>query len=299
MTNHAEISPFREWWQHTFGKWLNIVVYWKTRRAILTEPEITLSTRSTELRIGPFQFAMQSVFFVPLIISIMGSSLLLFSETPKDPMEQLLDQVEESAEWPPDYEPLFGIESDKSRYELTKIGKRGIGIMEKSAPVLVSLAIIVAVTLTKLFFRRWSGDFPLVAQLDRVYLYCVGTRLFIPVTLYGLFMYVTETMMLYGLWPVIDIHEPYTFWDLVVLNPLFLAWNAVRITIAVWIVMALWKSSSVIANVLQLKGGRKGRPVRGRRSVAIRLFGAQLITLFVARLVYGGIFIVYYVLHTT
>ena len=299
MTNQAEISPAREWWQHTFGKWLNIVVYWKTRRAILTEPELTLSTRSAELRIGPFQFAMQSVLFVPLLISILGSSLLLFSEVPEDPMQQMFDQVEESAEWPPDYEPLFGIESSKSRYDVTRIGKRGIEIMEKSAPVLVSLAIIMAATLTRLFFRRWRDAFPLVIQLDRVYLYCVGTRLFIPVTLYGLFMYVTETMMLYELWPVVHLHEPYTFWDFLVLNPLFLAWNAVRISIAVWIVTALWKSSAVIANVLQLEGERKGRPVRGGRSVAIRLFGAQLITLFVARLAYGGIFVVYYILHAT
>jgi len=301
MTNQVGISPVREWWQHTFGKWLNVFVYWRMRRAILTDPAITLSARSKELRTGPFQFALQSIFLVPLLTSLIGWSLIFFSEVPPDYMDKLLDQVEETDEWPPDYEPLFGIESSKSRYETTKIVKRGQEIMKRSAPILVSLAIILAASLFGCFFRRWRDTFPLVAQSNRVYLYCVGARLFIPVTIYGLFMYVTEMVVRYELLPVIHTSESDKFWSLFFLlmrEPRFLAYNAVRVIIVVWIIIALWKSTAVITNVLQLKGERKGRLVRGRRSVVISLFGAQLITLFVARLVYVSIFIVYYVLHT-
>ena len=63
------------------------------------------------------------------------------------------------------------------------------------------------------------------------------------------------------------------------------------------VIIGLWKSTAVIANVLQLKGKRKVKLVQGRRPVVIRLVVAQLITLFAARLVYVGILIVYFVLH--
>ena len=165
--------------------------------------------------------------------------------------------------------------------------------MMSSVPILISLAIIMVASLFRFFFKRWQDTFPLVKQSDRVYLYCVGARLFIPVTIYGLFMYVTEMVMRYQLLTVTDIHEYYTFGSQLAL----LAWYTVRLFIIGWMILALWNSTAAITNCLQLKGDRKGRRVRGRSAVAIRLFSAQHITLFVARLVFVSILIVYYALN--
>jgi hypothetical protein len=294
MTNNTEESPFREWWQHTFGKWLNVFIYWKTRRAILADPTITLSARSNELNTGPFQFALQSIFLVPLLTTFLSGSLMFFSEIPPDPIEKIIEQVDETSEWPPDYEPLFGIETGKSRYESTKVYKRGIDIMKSSVPALVSFAIIMVGFLFRRFFISWQDTYPLVKQSDRVYLYCVGARLFIPVNLFGLLLYVEEMVTRYALLTVTDAHG-YTIYGS---QSWFVTRYAVGLFFVGWIILALWNSTADIACSLQLKGERNGRRVRGRRAVAIRLFSAQLIALIVADLLYVSILIIVILLNT-
>ncbi len=303
MTDSTDTPLYREWWQHTFGSWLNVLRYLRERKSVLTDPNKVVSSEPGALETGPFLFALQSVFFVPLLTSVFNWILTFTYEIPPDIVDMLQQQSgDPTGEWPADYEPLFGIESGESRYEMVKAGKRASEITQSLAPIVVSLSILMAASLFKVFLRRWRDISPLVSKADRVYAYCVGARLFYPVMLFGLFTYLVDLEGRYRLFVGASNFDAGTVSGMFEsMSPIhqiiFVGWYAVRIGLAIWIIVALWKSAAVMTHVLQLKETTTDSFLSSTTSVAIRLLGAQLVTLLAASLAYISIFIGYYALH--
>jgi hypothetical protein len=254
-----------------------------------------------------------------LLITVFNAALTYVTEIPPDLAEQSRKEIAKThpEELPDDRESIFGIKPGKSVKKNLEILRKGEDKMEASLPVIVSLAIIMAASLFRFFFRRWKNTFPLVSQSDRIYLFCVGARLFLPVTLYGLFNYLMEMTLRYEamriylikpvntliiIWMAESVELAGFRWKILqFLSPEELAVSIVlsllRLGLLSWVVIALWKSTTVIADVLQLKGERKGRRVKGRRVVTVRLFGAQIITLITARIIYVSILLIYVAIH--
>lgn len=297
--SEARISPFWEWWDHTFGRWLNLAAYWRERRAILDEPQITISG-SGLLGSGPFKFALQSLVLVPLLTSVMSSTVSYFSEIPPEFTKKLVDEIDELEHKglaPPASQrkaaPVFGVETNSTRHEALKVFVRARDQSQKLLPFLLSLSILLSASLFKMSFRRWRKSFPLLWQADRAYLYYVGARLFVPITIFGLLSYLVELSGRYAmatsgaLVPGFYPYLPYAG----------LIWLFVKFLLAIWVFTALWSSASILSRVLAIHGERNGRLVKGRRAVALRMFAAQIIALFFVRFLESVTLFGYYALH--
>lgn len=297
----VRISPLKEWWNHTFGSWLNLAVYWRERRAILDQPKITVMPGSRTLASGSFKFALQSVVLVPLLTSVLSATLSYVSEIPPEFLEGMLEEFERMERsglpLPPSQRraaPIFGVETEATRYEALKVFIRAREQSQRLLPFLLSISIVLSASLFRMSFRRWRSDFPLVSQADRAYLYYVGARLFLPITIFGLSSYLVDMSARYAIVPFGPAFEESFSFQFPYAG---IVWLLVRLALVIWVVTALWSSTSVLSDVLNLHGKRKGRPVKGRRAVATRLFAAQVTALLFVRLVEFTVLAMYYSIH--
>ena len=298
MVDSDQPSLTREWWKHTFGSWLNIAQYWRERKVILKDPSIAVAPKSGALKTGPFLFALQSVFFVPLITAVITWSLTFLTTVPPETIDRLIAQRQKMESHAfvmrENSEPFLGIKPRGSVYDSLAVIRKADEITKGLVPILVGVAILMTASLFRMFFRRWRTTFPMLSQADRAYLYYVGARLFLPITIFGLLSYLMGMYLRFAFWPFGQINAGLTP---ILFSPIALAWTAIRTILAIWVLIVLWKSTAVLSHILGLKGKRNRKEVRGQRSVAIRLFGSLIIAIFVARMTMSIVFLTYVAIH--
>lgn len=179
----AQDSIFAEWKKSALGGFLNIVEYWKQRRAILTEPDLVFDDPEARLKIAPLAFAVRGLLMLAVVFALVSWALETFSDLPSTPLDQMISKSRTFEQKMANKQMEIGDLLDAARMrpsqELIQVKK-----IQALSQTLQTLVLPIGLTLTAYLFRRrfskYAGRAPRFKKADHAYLYWATARLFWP-----------------------------------------------------------------------------------------------------------------------
>jgi hypothetical protein len=283
MTDPTPKPPLREWWNQTFSAWLDIPRYWKDRRALLSSPELALWKNREQLSSSPLRFALQSLLLVPVLSSILSWGVIHFTELPPDTLDWIAQthQVNPNEET----EPLFGIFFIKGTMdERIAIARRVHNFTDSLFPLVLGICIVAGATLFRWLLHIRQKQSPAIGESDRIYLYLMGAHLFFPVTIYAATIYGSDLILRF------IIASGHLSQGLVLIGDGF---RLMQFVVVCWGLIALWRMTTPMTQVLKLENGTRGFNSRGRLAVRLRLLAIVLVAFIGTRLLEVSLMILY------
>lgn len=237
----AHDSIFAEWKKSALGGFLNIVEYWKQRRAILIEPDLIFHDPESRLKIAPLGLAVRGLLMFAVIFALVSWAFETFSDLPPTPLDRMISKSkaleQKIASKQAEIKGFLDSAMMRPSQELVHTKK-----IQALSQTLDTLVLPIGLMLTAYLFRRRLSKYveqaPRVKNADHAYLYWLTARLFWPNIVIVVGLQALHFAARFELFAEDDLVEALSIWLLAICG--------------IWTLIVLRRAAPELARILQL-----------------------------------------------